>query len=210
MSLKIEIIDDFLSIEDLKKLQSLDLGKTPDKQMNVYVKKIDEKNNISGTGMEDATALKLQQNYHLKAFQLLKQLNPEKAELYEYSEFGITDTGTNYNFPIHNDTPNKLLSGVIFLSPDKSEGTKFYKNKKGEGENSIEWKVNRGVFFSRMENLSWHSFNNGDNGTRRVLIYNLMTYDVKKVCEIENVNHHIVKFKHLVNPYLYRFFKFVI
>ena len=54
------------------------------------------------------------------------------------------------------------------------------------------------------------SFNNGDNGTRRVLIYNLMTYDVKKVCEIENVNHHIVKFKHLVNPYLYRFFKFVI
>ncbi len=37
-----------------------------------------------------------------------------------------------------------------------------------------------------------------------------MTYNVKKVCEIENVNHHIVKFKHLVNPYLYRFFKFVI
>ena len=125
MSLKIEIIDDFLSIEDLKKLQSLDLGKTPDKQMNVYVKKIDEKNNISGTGMEDDTALKLQQNYHLKAFQLLKKLNPEKAELYEYSEFGITDTGTNYNFPIHNDTPNKLLSGVIFLSPDKSEGNKI-------------------------------------------------------------------------------------
>ena len=102
------------------------------------------------------------------------------------------------------------MSGVIFLSPDKSEGTKFYKNKKGEGENSIEWKVNRGVFFSRMENLSWHSFNNGNNGTRRVLIYNLMTYNVKKVCEIEKVNHHIVKFKHIVNPYLYRFFKFVI
>ena len=73
MSLKIEIIDDFLSIEDLKKLQSLDLGKTPDKEMNVYVKKIDEKNNISGTGMEDNTAIKLQENYHSKAFQLLKK-----------------------------------------------------------------------------------------------------------------------------------------
>ena len=75
MSLKIEIIDDFLSVEDLKKLQSLDLGKTLDKEMNVYVKKIDEKNNISGTGMEDNTAIKLQKNYHSKAFQLLKQLN---------------------------------------------------------------------------------------------------------------------------------------
>ena len=99
---------------------------------------------------------------------------------------------------------------MIFLSPKESVGTKFYKNKNGDGENSIDWKVNRAVFFSRLENESWHSFNNGENGVRRVLIYNLMTYDVKKVCEIENVNHHIVKFKHLINPYLYRFFKFVI
>ncbi len=210
MSLKIEIIDNFLTSEDLKELQSLELKSTPDKKMNVYVKKIDGNNIISGSGISDDTAKKFQTNYHNKALDLLKKLNPEKAELYEYSEFGITDTGTNYNFPIHNDTPNKLLSGVIFLSPDKSEGTKFYKNKKGEGENSIDWKINRGVFFSRLENHSWHSFNNGTNGVRRVLIYNLMTYNVKKVCEIEKVNPYIVKFKHLVNPYLYRFFKFVI
>lgn len=210
MSLKIEIIDDFLDKEDLNSLQNLKLKNTPDRKMNVYVKKIDKADKISGSGIEDETALKFQKNYHDKAMKLLKKLNSEKADLYEYSEFGITDTGTNYNFPIHNDTPNKLLSGVIFLSPEKSEGTKFYKNKKGDGENSIEWKVNRGVFFSRLENHSWHSFNNGENGVRRVLIYNLMTYDVKRVCEIERVNPIFVKFKHLVNPYLYRFFKFVI
>ena len=210
MSLKIEIIDDFLDKEDLNSLQNLKLKNTPDGKMNVYVKKIDKADKISGSGIEDETALKFQKNYHDKAMKLLKKLNSEKADLYEYSEFGITDTGTNYNFPIHNDTPNKLLSGVIFLSPEKSEGTKFYKNKKGDGENSIEWKVNRGVFFSRLENHSWHSFNNGENGVRRVLIYNLMTYDVKRVCEIERVNPIFVKFKHLVNPYLYRFFKFVI
>ena len=210
MSLKIEIIDDFLDKGDLNYLQNLQLKNTPDRRMNVYVKKIDAGNKISGTGINDDAALKFQKNYHDKAMALLKKLNPEKADIYEYSEFGITDTGTNYNFPIHNDTPNKLLSGVIFLSPEKSEGTKFYKNKKGDGENSIEWKVNRGVFFSRLENHSWHSFNNGENGVRRVLIYNLMTYDVKRVCEIEKVNPLFVKFKHLVNPYLYRFFKFVI
>ena len=210
MSLKIEIIDNFLSNNDLKAVQTLDLDETKDKKMNVYVKKIDGENNVTGTGINDETAIEFQKNYHAKALELLKKLNPQKAELYDYSEFGITDTGTNYNFPIHNDTPNKLLSGVIFLSPEKSEGTKFYNNKNGDGENEIDWKINRGVFFSRLENHSWHSFNNGHNGVRRVLIYNLMTYNVKKVCEIENVNHYLVKFKHVVNPYLYRFFKFVI
>ena len=62
---------------------------------------------------------------------LLRKLNSEKADLYEYSEFGITDTGTNYNFPIHNDTPNKLLSGVIFLSPEKRRVQNFIKIKRG-------------------------------------------------------------------------------
>ena len=147
MSLKLEIIDNFLSKEDLNQLQSLKLKETEDGKMNVYVKKVNREGKVSGTGMTEETALELQKNYHSKAMEILQRLYPEKASLYEYSEFGITDTGTNYNFPIHNDTPNKLLSGVVFLSPEKSEGTKFYKNKKGEGLNSINWKINRSVFF---------------------------------------------------------------
>tara|TARA_Y100000768_G_scaffold363102_1_gene322445 strand:+ start:7490 stop:8122 length:633 start_codon:yes stop_codon:yes gene_type:complete len=210
MSLKLEIVDNFLSNEDLQTLQSLKLKETKDGTMNVYVKKINEEGMISGTGIEDNTASNLQKGYHLKALEILKKLYPEKADLYEYSEFGITDTGTNYNYPIHNDTPNKLLSGVIFLSPDKSEGTKFYDNKKGDGLRSIDWKINRGVFFSRHENLSWHSFNNGNSGVRRVLVYNLMTSDIKTVCKIENVNFYFSRFKHLVNPYLYKYFNLVI
>ena len=89
MSLKIEIIDDFLSIEDLKKLQSLDLGKTPDKKMNVYVKKIDEKNNTSGTGMEDDTALKLQQNYQTKMRLVNKMKKKENKRMNIYQIFSI-------------------------------------------------------------------------------------------------------------------------
>tara|TARA_B100001057_G_scaffold401108_1_gene412512 strand:+ start:224 stop:856 length:633 start_codon:yes stop_codon:yes gene_type:complete len=210
MSLKLEITDNFLSKEDLIQLQSLKLKETEDGKMNVYVKKVSGEGKVSGTGMSEETALELQKNYHLKAMKILQKLYPAKADLYEYSEFGITDTGTNYNYPIHNDTPNKLLSGVIFLSPEKSEGTKFYENKKGDGLKSIEWKINRGVFFSRHEDLSWHSFDNGNNGIRRVLVYNLMTSDIKKVCKIENVNFYLSRFKYLVNPYLYRYFNFVI
>ena len=87
MSLKIEIIDDFLSVEDLKTLQSLDLGVTRNKEMNVYVKKIDEYNKVSGTGMGDGTAIEFHQIYYLKILNLLKKLNPKKAELYEYRIF---------------------------------------------------------------------------------------------------------------------------
>ena len=210
MSLKIEIIDDFLSKDDLKILQSLKLKETKEKEMNVYVKKIDSGNNISGSGINDETAKEFQKNYHSKALELLKKLYPEKVELYDYSEFGINDTGNNYNFPIHNDTPNKLLSGVIFLSPHKSTGTKFYENKKGKGEKEIDWKINRAVFFSREENRSWHSFNHSGEGVRRVLIYNLMTTNTKAVCKIEKVNYFFVHFKFLINPYLYKYFKFVI
>lgn len=40
MSLKIEIIDNFLSKEDLNQLQLLKLNETEDGKMNVYVKKL--------------------------------------------------------------------------------------------------------------------------------------------------------------------------
>ena len=78
MSINIEIKEDFLSEVDLKELQSLSLKKTYDKEINVYVKKIDGKNNISGNGMSDSTVRRLQERYHNKAIDLLNKLNPKK------------------------------------------------------------------------------------------------------------------------------------
>ena len=72
--------------------------------------------------------------------EILKKLYPEKADLYEYSEFGITDTGKNYSYPIHNDTPNKLLSGVIFFLQIKVRALNFMIIKKGDSLKSIDWK----------------------------------------------------------------------
>ena len=84
---------------------------------------------------------------------------------------------------------------LFFFHLKKARVQSFTKTKRRE--NSIEWKVNRGVFFSRLENHSWHSFNNGENGVRRVLIYNLMTYDVKRVCEIEKSESSFCKIQTL-------------
>ena len=76
----------------------------------------------------------------------MKKISPEKAKLYEYSDFSIIKTGKDYKFPIHDDTPNKLLSGVIYLYPKINTGTIFYTNKKGDKKKAVEWKQNRGVF----------------------------------------------------------------
>ena len=99
---------------------------------------------------------------------------------------------------------------MIYLKPDKNTGTIFYSNKKGDDKKEIEWKINRAVFFSRHENYSWHSFDNKSQETRRVLIYNLMTKNIKEVCKIEKVNYFVSKFRYIFNPYLYRLFKIVI
>ena len=141
---------------------------------------------------------------------ILNELYPEKVNLYDYSEFHIIETGSNYKFPIHDDTPNKLLSGVIYLKPEKNTGTLFYKNKKGDDKKEIEWKQNRGVFFSRSEKKTWHSYEGDRNSNRIALVYNLMTTNIKEVSKIEKVSFIPTLLRYKINPYLYRFFKFTI
>ena len=100
---------------------------------------------------------KLHNNYHDKALNILQNLNKEKVGLYDYSDFTIIVTHKDSSFPIHDDTPNKLLSGVIYLSPEKNNGTYFYSDKKGSNKTLIEWKPNRGVFSQeKREKLGTH------------------------------------------------------
>ena len=145
----------------------------------------------------------LHKNYHKKALNILQNLNKEKVGLYDYSDFTIIVTHKDSSFPIHDDTPNKLLSGVIYLSPEKNNGTYFYSDKKGSNKTLIEWKPNRGVFFSRKERETWHSYKGDGINHRVVLVYNLMTYKIKDVYKLEKK-----LFSNLwkMNPYLFRFF----
>ena len=50
------------------------------------------------------------------------------------------------------------------------------------------------TFFSRSENYSWHSYEGDKVSNRRALVYNLMTYDLKKACEL-NINYYKYIFK---------------
>ena len=71
----------------------------------------------------------LNDTYHNIALELLRELNPKKEILYDFSEFHIIITGPDASFPIHDDTADKLLSGVIYIKPENSSGTNFYKQK---------------------------------------------------------------------------------
>jgi hypothetical protein len=205
--INIKIIDNFLTNDDFNELCALDLKETKDSNIDVYNNYIDKNGLIKASVIKDTTINRLFKNYHSKAIELLKELNSKKVHLYEYSEFHIVNTGANYKFPIHDDTPNKLLSGVIYLSPRINSGTMFYENKKGDNKKEVEWKKNRGVFFSRTEKKTWHSFQGDGISSRLVLVYNLMTTNIKKVTEIENTNYYLSKARYLINPILYKYLK---
>jgi hypothetical protein len=208
--MNIKIIDNFLKEEDFKELCALKLKKINDNEIAVYHNSIDKNNKVNSECLGHDVVRRLYKNNHQRAINLLNELNPKKVDLYEYSEFHIIETGRNYKFPIHDDTPNKLLSGVIYLRPEKNLGTIFYKNKNGEDRNETEWKQNRAVFFSRSERETWHSYEADGKQNRIALVYNLMTNEIKKVCEIENNSYLLVKIRYLINPYLLKFFKFTI
>ncbi len=204
---KIEIIENFLDETDFETLSKLKLDTVPENSLKVYHNEIDKNNNVLTSCIDPSIIKSLNNKYHDKTFQLLNKISPKKAELYEYSDFSIIKTGKNYKFPIHDDTPNKLLSGVIYLYPEKNTGTIFYGNKKGDNKEVVEWKQNRAVFFSRHERETWHSFEGDGNSDRVVLVYNLVSNNLKKIFEIENKNFLIGWFRNKINPYLNRFFK---
>ena len=111
---------------------------------------------------------------------------------------------------IHSDTPNKLLSCVVYLDPLENNGTFLYADKKGNGKKEIKWKKNRALFFSRKENDSWHSYEGNRNSLRIVLVYNLMTTRIKQVYKIENKSFYLGILKAKLNPYIYKYLNFTI
>ena len=205
--MKIKIIDNFLEEKDYEMLCSLNLKKTADDAVKVYHNSVDRKNKIMQTDCIDSeTILHFKNRYEKKAINLLNELYPKKIDLYEYLDLHIIETGKNCSFPIHDDGPEKLLSGVIYLKPFINKGI-FYANKKGEERNEIEWKTNRGVFFAREERNTWHSFEGDGKSNRLALLYNLMTTKIKEVYKIENKSFLISQLRNKINPYLYRYFK---
>ena len=205
---KIEIIDQFLNHKDYLELSNLNLNfKSTNNTIKVFHNEIDNNFKVTQYSIDPSIIKKLQFNYHERAISILKNICPEKADLYDYSDFTLICTDKNYKFPIHDDIPNKLLSGVVYLSPSENVGTIFYSDKLGNNKKIIEWKKNRGVFFSRREQETWHSYEGNGISDRLVLVYNLNTKNIKKVFEIEKKNYFKGMFRYRLNPFFHKYFK---
>ncbi len=209
---KIETIDNFLNKEDFENLIQI-LKNLKDKDnFSVFHNAIDKNNKILESSIDPDFLKKLNENYFLKGKNILKNHCPEKIDLIDYSDFTIIKTKKNSNFPIHDDTPNKLLSGVVYLYPENNLGTFFFNDKKGSDKTVVNWKQNRAVFFSRVEKETWHSYRADSENDRYAFVFNLMTYDknLKEVYRIERKNYLFGKFRYKINPHLFKYFKFTI
>ena len=206
LNYKIKVIDNFLNQEDYRDLCNLNLDENFNGDFKVYHNEINNNGIIKST-IDEELLKRIHKNYFSIAIEILNEINPEKTKLYEYSDFTIIVTKKNSNFPIHDDTPNKLLSGVIYLYPNDNSGTIFYNDKNGSNKRIIGWKPNRGVFFSRVEKETWHSYKGDGVNDRIALVYNLNTNKIKEVYEIEKKNYFFGNFRFKINPYLFKYFK---
>ena len=118
--MKIKVIKNFLDDKDLTEISNIELKKIGSKEVKVYHNSISGEKIIKNDCIDDDFLKRLNRNYHDKAVNILKELYPEKEKLYDFSEFHLIETGANYEFVIHDDTPDKLLSGVIYLKPEKN------------------------------------------------------------------------------------------
>ena len=209
---KIKIFDDFLEAEDFKELSIYAKNLNNDRDVKVFHNEIDLNNRILNSSIDKGLLTRLNKKYLEKGISILKELNEEKVSLIDYSDFTIIKTKKNMKFPIHDDTFNKLLSGVVYLYPENNIGTIFYNTKNGKDKSVTEWKINRAVFFSRIERETWHSYEADSDNDRITLIFNLMTKEknMKKVLDVEKKNYFISKLRYKINPYLYRFFDKII
>lgn len=206
---KVKVLDNFLDEEDFKELSNLEIDKDINSDFTVYHNEINNDGIIKSVIDKDLLK-RIHKNYHFQAIKVLEELCPQKLKLYEYSDFTIIITRKDSKFPIHDDTPNKLLSGVIYLSPEKNSGTIFYDDKNGQGKTELGWKQNRAVFFSRKEKTTWHSYEGNKESNRIALVYNLMTSNIKKVYEIEKKNYFFGLLRWKINPFLFRYLKMYI
>ena len=204
---KIEIFDNFLNEDDYKKLLEIRLDEISPNSIKVYHNIINKNRLIEKSCIDENFILHLHKKYHDKVMKILEKVNKKKSELYDYSDFTIIKTGKNYKFPIHDDHPSKLLSGVIYLYPEYNTGTVFYSDKKGSNKSSVEWKQNRAIFFSRIEKETWHSYEGDGKNDRVALIYNLNTKNLREVYKIEKKKYYRAMLRWKIKPYLYDYFK---
>ena len=76
--MNIKIIDNFLNQKDLEEITSVKLKSINSHEVKVYHNQIDKNQEVKTDCISPEFLKRLQKNYHNKAMNLLKELNPKK------------------------------------------------------------------------------------------------------------------------------------
>lgn len=94
-----------------------------------------------------------------------------KGVFFSMPKFEIS--GRNYEYKVHKDSFDKLLTFVIYIYPETHLGTRLYKTEDPSSYlESIEWQQNRAFMISpEADKNGWHNWKNDLNYPRVTLNY---------------------------------------
>ena len=119
----------------------------------------------------------VEKEYHNEGIELYREedVKPEDIK----ATFHLQGTIQGLNYPVHPDTPAKLMTFLVYIHPEKQEPTYFHeydknlmqkhKEKDKNPIKSIDWKVNNGYFFLPND-YSLHSYANTIYPTERYVV----------------------------------------
>lgn len=166
-----EVIDNFLEQDDFKFLSNVGIDNPNDTDIKISKNQIWQGGRIKGD-LPHEFLKRFEQRYFQKCINVLHQHATGKVSSVDYMELNVVVVGKDYVFPVHSDTPNKLLSCVVYLTPEDSIGTIMYESIDGDEVDRCEWKQNRCLIFSRT-NKTYHNYKSDGKDKRRTLVLNL-------------------------------------
>ena len=113
--------------------------------------------------------------YKTKMIGHLNNLSPNKTKLFDTFSFQLSKTAKDVSYPIHDDSAEKLLSVVIYISPEENNGTYLYNQGSSSPDKIVKWKPNRYFAFSRLEGVTRHSYEGNKIDDRYTVVLNLLT-----------------------------------
>lgn len=170
------IIDNFFTEDELKEIQLREANVTG-KEIKIAHSLMKKGGDVESDIFDKDFLTHIDNDYRPHLENILGVIAEGKKTLYEYADFHLITTGPDYEHAIHDDIPKKLLSVVVYISPDHNNGTFIHDdryNKTPVGE--VEWKRNRAFIFSRLDRKTWHSYSANKVDNRFCVIYNLNTY----------------------------------
>lgn len=75
-----------------------------------------------------------------------------------------------YTYELHDESPEKVLSIVVYVTPDQNTGTILYTDRNESSYvKSIPWQPNSALVFCGQDNVTWHSYQS-DSLSNRVTL----------------------------------------